>query len=743
MKSNVIARGTASGVALALAIAAIPAIGQTSDTITTAGGDGLDDIIVTAQRRGENLQSTPLAITALTGTTLRQQQITDVAAIQSVAPSVQIGTGYGGARISIRGIGANNVSPGAETRVAYYLDGAYISRPEAILGTFFDISRIEVLRGPQGTLYGRNAIAGTINVITADPTSELDGFVQGTVGNYGLIQTEGAVGGPLTDTLSIRVAGTTADRHGYGKNLFNGKTLDSLHSRGARAKLKFEPSSDFSLILSADYFTQEDSFGILQWVRPQYEGQDPREGLTYPDAIFGYEISGNLRDQNVNVHPREKKEVWGTAATARWKLNDNFSLTSITAYRRTAFDQQWDNDGSQLNIDNSYQRVRSKQFSQELQLSGEFDRAHFVAGLYYFNENQVGQTAVPLDRLIIGLPAQYSQGLYYDGRLKAESYAAFGQFTYNFLPELSVDLGLRYSHEKKEKINERYQFDVERPYDPANPVIPGTIIPYDSESQSSVDPKITVNVKPDSKTLIYFTFARGFKSGGFNLGGLQPPFDAEKVSDFEGGIKADLLDNHLRVNLSAFHYKYTNLQVTETLGQIQTVKNAAAAKLTGAELELTAKPVAHVQFDFAGSVLHSRFTSFVTEDPARPALGALDLSGNRLPQAPRYTMLAGAQYTLETAMGDFTLRGEGNFVGRTYFSEYNLAPMSQKPYELFNAYLNFTSADGSWDGSLFIKNIGDKTILASANQGSTLNGAPVFGALAPPRTYGARLAFHF
>jgi iron complex outermembrane receptor protein len=730
--------------ALAYAIAPQSAHAQdNSKNPDPASGETIGEIVVTAQRRGENLQSTPLAITALDGNVLRQQQITDVSGIQALAPSVQIGTGYGGARISIRGIGSNNVNPGSETRVAYYLDGVYISRPEGVLGTFFDISRIEVLRGPQGTLYGRNAIAGTINVITGEPTSELDGFAQLTIGNYDLIQTEGAVGGPLTDTVSVRIAGSTADRDGYGENLFNGRSVNSLHSKGARLKLKFEPNASFSVRLAADYFRQRDSFGILQWARPQFAGQDPRDAVGYPDAIFGSDLSNDPQDQNVNVHPWEKKNLWGVSGTVRWKLNDHFAITSISAYRRTVFDQTWDNDGSQLNIDNSYQHTRSNQFTQELQLSGEFDKAHFIAGLYYFNEDQFGSTAVPLDRLIIGMSPLYNQGLYYDGTLKAKSFAAFGQLTYIFSPQLSVDLGLRYSHEKKEKINERYQFDVERAYDPANPVIPATILPYDSESQESFDPKLTINFKANSDILVYATYARGFKSGGFNLGGLQPPFDAEKVEDFEGGIKADLLGNRLRVNLSAFHYKYSNLQVTETLGQIQTVKNAAAAKLTGAELEVTAKPVRGVQLDFAGSVLRSKFTSFVTEDPARAGLGPLNLKGNHLPQAPRYTALLGVQYTLAAGPGDVTFRAEGNWVGQTYFSEYNLEQFGQKPYEMYNLYINFTPNGGRWNGSLFVKNVGDKIVVNSGNQASTLNGAALFGALSPPRTYGARLAYHF
>ena len=227
---------------------------------------GLEQIIVTAERREANVQKTPVAITALSGAALAEKQVADLTDLK--APAFVFAEVLGAARIYVRGIGYESLSPGSESRVALYNDGVYVGRPSAGLANFYDVERVEVLRGPQGTLYGRNATAGAVNIITVDPGRNLKGFVSATVGNYGLLKTEGGVTVPLSDKISTRLSFQTVDRDGYGKHIQTGAEIDDAHSRAARLKMNVAASDDVNILLSADYSKSNDNTGGLHYIRP-------------------------------------------------------------------------------------------------------------------------------------------------------------------------------------------------------------------------------------------------------------------------------------------------------------------------------------------------------------------------------------------------------------------------------------------------------------------------------------------
>lgn len=720
------------------ALAVTPALAHAQPTADgPQATDGISDIIVTAQKRSENVQDIPIAITAIGGDDLRNRQVTDVRSLTSLAPNVEFGEGHGIARIAIRGIGFNETNPGGEGRVAYHVDGVYISRPEGVLATFFDVDRVEVLRGPQGTLYGRNAVAGNINVITRDPGDTLEGYAQATIGNYQTVQFEGGLSVPLGDGIAFRIAGATSDRDGYGKNLFNGRDIDDLKTRSIRGKLKLTPTDNFSAVLTADYFRQKDSSGHLRWIRPS-ASPDPAAGLGFLGSF-----ASDPADTNSDIQPLTSREIWGLSGTLEWKLSDALTLTSVTAYRDTRYHHAWDNDQTEKLINISYQQIASDQFSQELRASASLGSAKLVLGGFYFTEKTSADVSVPLNRVIVGLSPLFTQGYFIGGRLKTDAVAAFGQLTYDVSDQLSIDIGARYSHETKKKFDEVFQFDVERPYDPANPLILVGSIPFDKTTAKVFTPKFTVNFKPNDDVLLYATFSKGFKSGGFNLGGLQPAFEPEKITNYEAGLKLDLFDRRLRANVATFFYDYKNLQVSQTKINHTEVINAASAELYGMEAEITAIPVSRLQLNMNLGLLRSKFKEFETEDVIRPGLGLLDLAGNRLPQAPRYTISLGAQYSWDLPGAEMTLRGEGRRVGSVFFTPFNTAEFSEQAYNVFDAFLNFQSESKTWNAGLYVRNISNNRYISATSEGSTLQGAPVFGTITAPRTYGIRVGYDF
>lgn len=703
------------------------------------------DIIVTAQRRAESVQSVPLAITAVGGGVLANRQISDLQALGSVVPNVNLGQNLGQARIAIRGVGLNTINPGNEGRVAFHQDNVYISRPSAILGTFFDVERIEVLRGPQGTLYGRNAVAGAINLITRDPTDELSGYAEATIGNYSRVTLEGGVGGPVAEGISVRIAGQTNDRSGYGRNIFNNQKIDDQKTRGVRAKIKIE-SGDFDLVLSGDYSNEHD-----------HAFHYHNDGLVNPSRqnvgiAAGGITTTNPRDLAVNNGPNFDSEVYGFSANASFDLGSGYKLTSITGYRNSYVLWTGDIDLTTARLGDYFIPEKSRQVTQELRLSRDFDRGNWIVGAYYFREKIDSLFPAIFNGFQYGIPDVVFNGYAAGGKLNGRGVALFGQFKYEIIDDISVTLGARYNWERK-YVNEILQFDLARPYRPlpgsfrqSDPYIP-IAAQENVHSEEKFTPKIGIEYKPSSDLLVYASFSRGYKAGSFNLGGVQDPFKAENLDAYEAGIKSTTLNGALRVNLSGFYYDYSNLQVGKAIGPRIVVENAAKARIYGVEAEIVAHATDHLRFDVNAGWLHARYLNFSSVDFARPELGEIDLSGNRLEQAPPYTVTAGAEYVIPSEVGTLTLRGEGFFSGKVYFTPFNVENIGEGNYALFNAFLNFRDPDNKLYGSLFVRNITDRTKRINAIAGATEQSSPYSGAVQavfnPPRTFGIRVGYNF
>ncbi|WP_334185506.1 TonB-dependent receptor [Novosphingobium sp.] len=713
---------------------------QTSDAPSSARPE-VADIIVTAERRSSSVQKIPLAITAVDGQDLRSRQINTVESLSTSVPNLNFSRYSGTAQVSLRGVAFDSITPGSEARTAAYLDGVYISRPTAQLTNLFDVSRIEVLRGPQGTLYGRNATAGAINVITNDPTTALSGYGLLSAGNYGYVQTEGAVSGPLSDTLSARLAFQTTDRNGFGTNISNGKDVDDERSRAVRGKLVFAPSNGMSFKLSADYSRRNDASGG----RHDFGAGNP--SVTPRGLVLGAALPSDPRDY-AGYQPSYFRELFGVSGELTLPLADQLTLTSLSAYRSTKTNLWTGVDGTTAELTRQQIYEKARQFSQEVRIVADFDRLKLIGGGYYFHENDYGLTHVILDGAStlpgppgrqLGVTGTKYQGVQFGGTLITNAYAAFAQADIDITDKLSLTLGGRYSHEKKD-VREYTNTDLASVYNP-NVTLTFPLTP-NSTSASSFDPKVTLQYKFTPQILAYATFSRGFKSGGFALGSLTPAFKPERLDDYEIGLKATLFDRRLRANFAAFYYDYGNLQVTKVNGTVVTTENAAAATIKGLEAEIRGSVTDAFSLGLNASYLDARFDEYLTAEPARPSLGVQDLKGNRLPQSPPYTITVDATYRARLPKGDLTFRADGTWKDRIYFSPYNRAEVSQPAYAVFNAFVTY-NAHAGWSLGAWVRNLANKDYRVSSTVGNVFVGYSIGGQLGDPRTFGVTAGMHF
>jgi iron complex outermembrane receptor protein len=381
----------------------------------------LEEVIVTAQKREQTLQEVSAAVSAVGMDRLQAGQINNLEDLQAIVPSITLGNDFNMAKIFIRGVGANTSTTGSETGVAMHVDGAVVARAEAQLTSLFDLDRVEVLRGPQGSLYGRNAVGGSLNLVTAKPTEDLEGYGRVTLGDYNLIGTEGAISGPITDVLLGRLAFKTEDRNGFGVNPVTGNDVDDLKRRMFRAQMKYNYSDDFDVLVSGEYYTQDDASRALKF-RAQAFPTVPRlnsggvQGLA-PGFIDGTPtFATDPRDVASEVDPATFTESWAVTGTFNWRLNDNFSIVNISNYRNFEgfITQDLDiaavqNSIVTTNFNTTVQRrdVGSRQYSTEFQFHYDNDWMNDVLGFFYFNERQRPVDTVGLGP-VLGQPVTIS-----------------------------------------------------------------------------------------------------------------------------------------------------------------------------------------------------------------------------------------------------------------------------------------------------------------------------------------------
>jgi iron complex outermembrane recepter protein len=698
----------------------------------------IEEVIVTATKKSQALSETPAAISAVSGESIGTGGITDVASLQMDIPNLSVGNQFGVNRIFIRGIGLTSIDLGADGAVAFLQDGAIISRPAAQLAGFYDVNRVEVLRGPQGTLYGRGATAGVVNLVTNRPTEELEGFARLSVGNYSLKSFEGAVGGSLVDSVVMgRLALKIDRRDGYGENLATGNDVDDRDASGIRGSLVFNLSDDLELLLSAEYYQEDDNnYGFHYFgTTVVAEDQLPHNALG-GRTLFDYNgPNADVRDLVSDEDAINDRDNTAVTAVLEWKPGD-WQVTAVTAYRDFDRFNRDDLDVSDANVfgQNNYTE-QSESFSEDITVAYTGERFDVLIGAMYFEEELFGEVLVPLvnfplpDGSIIPNAGNYRQV----GIVDTTAYGFFLQGTYEFTEKLSVTTGLRYNYEKRDGTGS-FTFD-----------LLALNIPTDSEKDwDALTPKLTVDYQHSDETLLYFTVARGFKSGVINIGSANPVIDPEFVWDYETGVKTQALDGSLSLNASAFYYDYSDLQVGfVNENSIVETRNAAQATNYGVELESQYQISENFKIDFFATYLNAEFDDFANGD-YRQNFALVDLTGNRLPNAPEYSAKLGAQYYIALHDGaSIVISGDYNWQDEVFFTEFNNDDAKQDSFGLLDLSATYYSVDESWFVSAWLKNLTDEETIVNNIITAQLYGNVRVGSTGAPRTFGLTLGFDF
>ena len=741
-------RRSALGLLMAsAALVSAPAMAQEAAQAAAQPTEGLADIVVTATRSSESLSKVAASVSAVSAADLGVGGVKDVQSLATAIPNLSVGDQFGVNRIFIRGIGLTSIDLGADGGVAFLQDGAQIARPAAQLSGFYDLERVEVLRGPQGTLYGRGATAGAINLITKRPTDHLDGYLRASYGNYNAVALEGAVGGPISgDKLMVRVAGKYDRRDGYGINEFTGKDIDNRDAYAFRGTIVAKPAEDIEVTLSGEYFHENDSNYAFHYFGPTVKPENLLGSILGGKSLFTVAAAAgktaNIRNIWSDQEPLNQRDGHSFTGTIAWTPGD-WDVKSITSYHKFKRFNRDDLDASNANMfgQNNYIE-NSKTFSQELVGHYNTDKFDLLMGAMYFHENLYGEVRVPLTNLAVLLKlagqvppavpdnafdnANYLQ----NGTVTIDAVGFYAQGTYALTDKLKLTAGGRFSHEKRKGVG---TFD-----------FLGSVNTDKAKGWNAFTPTVTLNYQANDATLVYASVTRGFKSGVINVGSRNDVINPEYVWSYEVGLKTATADRKLQANLAAFYMNYSDLQVGFVdASSVVTTVNAASARNYGLEAELKAKPVPGLTLELFGTYLNAKYRKFVTGD-YRQAFKQISVAGNRLSNAPEFSFRAGADYDiLLGSTGKLNARAEVNWQDRVYFTEFNNADATQGAYAMINAGLKFTSANDKYFIDVWGRNLGNKLVITNNIITAPLFSSVRVGSVAPPRTYGVTFGVNF
>jgi len=725
-----------------LATFAAPVAAQ--DTVDTAASTAEEEgtIYVTARRREERLIDVPLSVTSLSGEDLTQQGIQDLTQIAQQVPNVTLEVSRGTnttLTAFIRGVGQQDPVAGFEAGVGLYIDDVYLNRPQAAVLDIYDVERIEVLRGPQGTLYGRNTIGGAIKYVTAALPDETSVMVRGTYGSYDQADLIVSASTPITDNLKIGASGARLSRGGFGDNLNLGTENYNKDVWAARGTIEFE-SGAFSARLSGDYVKDNSEARQGHRFIPGL-----RSGAPVLDDVFDTRAGLNIVDQEV--------EAYGGALTMSLALSDTITIKSITGYRKDSSTTPIDFDSLPA-VDVDVPAVyENDQFSQELQLLYESDNLSGVLGFYYLDANAFTAFDVGLFTTVAGLTAQTL------GDVDTKTWSVFGDFTYDLTDTISFSLGGRYTNDKRTSQVLRTTFvgGFSNLFGGTGVAAAVTSNFNGSATFKDFNPRASISWQPDADNNIYFSYSQGFKGGGFDPRGQTTAcrnsrggactadevfdfmaFDPETVDSFELGWKASLLDNRLNISLAGFIADYKDVQIPGSVGFdangdgvnetfIGITSNAADASVNGIEFEGNAL----VGKDFAGDgsrfsinwslgVIDAQYNTFID------AFGR-DVADQRVFQnTPDITAHMGFNFGVPVASGMVDLIGLASL--RSDASQFEVPNpfLDQDGFVLVDASLVYTADSGLFSIGLHGKNLFDKEYIVAGYNfvAGGVNGAP-------------------
>ncbi len=736
--------------------AAVPAPSTIASAEPGTGDQGVQDIVVTARRRNESIQSTPIAITAISTAQLEAKGTLNIGDLQGQAPNViitQDTAGPSGANISIRGLAFADIEKSFDPTVAVVVDGIFIGTSTGQYLDFFDISSIEVLRGPQGTLFGRNTIGGVINIARSRPTGEWGGKIEGSYASYNTWSAKGILNAPIIPgVLAAKGFYFHSDSDGYYHNAIRNTRDGGYANDNFGVSLLFTPASNFDALLTLEKQVQND--------------QVTNANIAKTGEVFclfepANECNRTSADQLYTVFTSPAFSHYASPAATlamNWNLG-RIKLTSITGYRDSHEDQTQDFDASSADLYYTRRQQTYNQFSQELRAAGKIiDNLDYVIGGFYFQSNY---HIIQDTRLFGGnLPPQIASG-------HAQSYAGFADFDYQFLRKFRLSFGGRYTHDMKAFEN-------------------FLAVPLGSPSKSfnKFTPKIGLDYRPNDDVMLYASWSRGYRSGGFSgrsqtVFSTNTPYGPETVDSYEIGTKLSLFDHKLLFNVDGFYADYSNLQQNTTVtspppspGDETVVNNVGSAKIKGIEVDFTARPTHNLRVTGSLGYLDSKFKGFITRgpDPSRAApeggaapLAAFDYSSNNLIYAPKLTLSLNGDYTVPTSFGEghlnFGVRritpydqqiSNGGLIltstaadGTNSYKVNGNDPRVRTDTQVLadaSVSLQFTMGGHKARATVFGRNLSDDR---GKSQGFTVAGLWSFASAREPRTVGAQLDFEF
>jgi iron complex outermembrane recepter protein len=770
-----------------------------------ADDGGIEEIVVTAQKRVEKSQDVPIAISAFSADTIEKRGLDDALDLQLLVPNLLI---VGNDRPTIRGIGNNAISPTADNGTGVLLNFAPIGvRPQ---DEFFDLERVEVLRGPQGTLYGRNTTGGTINVITRKPEAGFSGYVTAQYGSFNTRRAHGAIN-IGDETIQFRASGFYLKRDGYTKNLGTGSDIDGRDQYSWRGSLRINADAATKIDIVVQHSSEDSSrsrenkrlckatpvLGCSP-VELGFDSPDPTARIVGGAPVFGVifqrlltPFTGSLVAPGFNIYagaqnPADLRTVAtdydstfvGKQTSVTGEISHDFggvSLIALTGYTKGNSEANTDYDNAILpfrflvpvtyNLDRNTRITTTelrttdsfiatnRTFYQEFRAVSDFKGPfNFTAGINFLNAKgsasfQIYHPAIELLAAnIFRLPPEAWIFNSDTPEARTKSFAAFGEAYYKFSDATKLTVGLRYTKDKKSIRTRTIFLGAPPPYAVA------------SGSYDAFSGRIVLDHKLSEDNLLYASFSRGFKGGGLNVANsLAPTFAPEFINAYEMGSKNQFMDRKLQANFSAFYYDYKNLQLGQRLGTSVVTVNSDA-KVYGLESEFVFAPVRGLLLNANASYLHTRIGSLSTIDPANPAqwnpsLGApmrtpavpINLRGNQLPYSPKFKFSFGAEYTLPLGGSGWnaTLRGDYSRQSSYFAREFNTSNDKIKSWSIANALLRFSNEPATISVEAYVKNIGNSDNITNSIIESDLVGSYRNARILEPRTYGVTTTFKF
>ncbi len=711
----------------------------------------LEEVVVTAQKREQRAQDVGIAVTAFTGEQLNSLGYTNAQEVTALAPGVSTiqPNGPSNYAIAIRGSAQNDFISNQESPVSVYIDEVYVSQMSAAGFMLFDTERVEILRGPQGTLYGRNATGGLAHYVTRKPTAERNGYAKITGGEYEQVKFEGALGGALMDNLFGRISIATHHNGGYVENRVLGDDINNANDYAGRIQLLFTPTDTMDLLLNGRYALQQIRTGG-PFENMSSRSTDGFTGFNTPALtnFNGYrDGDGDVHAGDYDAFGHQDMESYGASATFKWDINDRVKMTSITDFQHIDRDYFEDSDASPIADFHFFLSTDADQWSQELRFNGGFDRTQWVAGFYYLNieVNDANGGETPLLGLIgpFGLPpagltdsplgafgAIEGDGTFIGNdspyTTQTESWSLFTQAEYDINDQWTAIIGYRFINEEKSHkyANNFVDFQPGMKNRNGNPNILAVAATYAGETDKTLwSAKIGLDWQPNDDWLWYVTWNRGVKGGGFNapldMTGLVAndalfEFEDEKLDAYEVGFKVSLFDGIARLNGSGYYYDYEDYQAFRIVGLSTFIFNAPANS-HGFELELQTSPLDGLDFLFG--------VGYIDVEIEGVDLGIGRGIEDTVPvQSPKWNVNGLLRYQWPLYDGDIAVQGDFQYRSEHFFSLTRSQSVTEDGYVLANARLSYTTSDERWQAAVFVNNIMDEEYLVQ-----TFDVAAVFG----------------